>query len=51
MIIDGKELLITSANLTGRVISRNVEIGIRHKGNSAKNADKLVRTLIQNEFF
>lgn len=50
MIIDGKELLITSANLTGRGISRNVEIGIRHKGNSAKNAEKLVRTLIQNEF-
>jgi len=50
MIIDGKELLITSANLTGRGISRNVEIGIRHKGNSAKNAEKLVKTLIQNEY-
>lgn len=50
MIVDGKELLITSANLTGRGISRNVEIGIRHRGNSAKNAEKLVHTLIQNGY-
>ena len=50
MIIDERELLITSANLTGRGISRNVEIGIRHKGNSAKNAEKLVKSLIQNGY-
>jgi phosphatidylserine/phosphatidylglycerophosphate/cardiolipin synthase-like enzyme len=50
MIIDDRELLITSANLTGRGITRNVEIGIRHKGNSAKEAEKLVRTLIENGY-
>ncbi len=50
IIVDGDELLITSANLTGRGISRNLEIGIRHKGNSAKKAEKLVKTLVDNEY-
>lgn len=50
IIIDEEELLITSANLTGRGISRNVEIGMRHRGNSAKKAAKLVKTLVDNEY-
>ncbi len=50
LIIDSKELLITSANLTGRGITRNVEMGLRHKGESAKDAEKLVDTLVANEY-
>lgn len=50
LIIDSNQLLITSANLTGRAISRNVEMGIKHVGKSAKNADELVDSLIENEF-
>lgn len=50
LIIDSKELLITSANLTGRGITRNVEMGIRHKGESAKDAEELVDTLVANDY-
>jgi HKD family nuclease len=50
LIIDSEQLLITSANLTGRAITRNVEIGIKHIGKSAKDAEELVDSLVENKF-
>ena len=50
LIIDSSQLLITSANLTGRAITRNVEMGIKHNGESAKDAEALVDSLIDNHF-
>jgi len=50
LVIDSEQLLITSANLTGRAITRNVEIGIKHIGDPAKDAEELVDSLIENKF-
>ena len=46
LIIDSKEILITSANLTGRGMKRNLEMGLLHTGKSAKEAEALIQTLI-----
>jgi phosphatidylserine/phosphatidylglycerophosphate/cardiolipin synthase-like enzyme len=46
LIIDSKEILITSANLTGRGMKRNLEMGLLHTGKSAKEAETLIQTLI-----
>ena len=46
LIIDSKEILITSANLTGRGMTRNLEMGLLHTGKSAKEAETLIQTLI-----
>ena len=48
LIIDSKEILITSANLTGRGMKRNLEMGLLHTGKSAKEAEALIQTLIDN---
>lgn len=47
LIIDSLDILITSANLTSFGIHQNVEMGIRHQGNPAKNAEELIETLIK----
>ena len=39
LVVDGKEILVTSANMTDRAMTRNLEMGIRHK------------TLFPNSFF
>ena len=39
LIIDSKEILITSANMTGRGMTRNLEMGIRHIGKAAEEAE------------
>ena len=46
LIIDSKEILITSANMTGRGMKRNLEMGLLHTGKSAKEAETLIQTLI-----
>ena len=52
LIIDSNDILITSANLTGRGIdtNRNVEMGIRHVGKTAHDAEELIETLIKNNY-
>jgi len=49
IVIDSEKILVTSANLTGRAIHGNLEIGILHKGNTAKKADNLISDLIANK--
>jgi len=50
LIIDSEQLLITSANLTGRAITRNIEMGVKHFGKTAKDAEELIDSLIDNKF-
>ena len=47
LIVDSKEILTTSANLTDFGINENVEMGIRHEGSMAKNAENIVDLLIE----
>ena len=51
LIIDSKEILITSANMTGRGMtwqgkSQNLEMGLRHTGKAAKECEELIQALI-----
>tara|TARA_Y100000590_G_scaffold75389_1_gene83244 strand:+ start:6035 stop:6817 length:783 start_codon:yes stop_codon:yes gene_type:complete len=48
LVIDSQKVLVTSANLTGRAIHGNLEIGILHKGHVAKKAENLIHDLIAN---
>lgn len=47
LIIDNNEILVTSANMTDRAMTRNLEMRIRHQGIIAKDAAELVELLIQ----
>ncbi len=49
LIVDNEEILVTSANMTDRAMTRNLEMGIRHKGKSAKDAADLVKLLIEKK--
>ena len=49
LIIDSKEILITSANMTGRGMTRNLEMGVRHTGKAAAEAEELIAALISNK--
>ena len=49
MIIDDKEILVTSANMTDRAMTRNLEMGIRHRGEVAKTAAELIKLLIKKK--
>ena len=51
LIVDKKEILITSANLTYYGLSQNFEMGIRIKGEPAKNAYSLIRKMIDSKYF
>ena len=51
LIIDSQEILITSANMTGRAMQRNIEMGIYHKGQPAKDAENLIEELIHDRYF
>ena len=51
LIIDEKEILVTSANMTDRAMTRNLEMGIRHRGKIAKDATELVELLIRKKIF
>lgn len=51
LLIDDSNILITSANMTGRAITRNVELGIRTKGIVAKNARNLINRLVNAGYF
>lgn len=51
LLIDDNEILITSANMTGRAINRNIEIGIKTSGNAGREARGLLLSLIQAKLF
>jgi len=50
LIIDSREILTTSANMTGYGINENLEMGIRHIGIVASNAEKIIDTLIEKKY-
>ncbi len=49
LIIDDEEIFVTSANLTDRAMTRNLEMGIRHKGKIAKDATEIFSLLIKKQ--
>ena len=51
VIIDSKEIFSTSANMSGRAIKRNFEMGICHIGKPAKDAEKVIDELIKKRWF
>ncbi len=51
VIIDSNEILITSANMSERAMERNIEIGILHSGESAREAEELILRLTQTDLF
>lgn len=51
VIIDSKEIFSTSANMSGRAIKRNFEMGICHVGKPAKDAEKIIDELIEKKWF
>lgn len=50
LIIDKKEILTTSANVTGHGIHSNIEFGMRHKGKIAQDAQKLIKFLEDKKY-
>ncbi len=51
LLVDDSEVLITSANMTGRAITRNVELGIKTRGTVAKSARYLITSLKKSGYF
>lgn len=49
LVVDGKEILVTSANMTDRAMTRNLEMGIRHKGKVAQDTVELIELLIKKK--
>lgn len=47
IIVDGTDILITSANLTFHGLSGNIELGIRARGRTAIRARRLLSRLVQ----
>ena len=50
-LVDGIDMLVTSANLTHRGFRSNVEIGVRISGPSSSKVDALLNTLIKDGHF
>lgn len=50
-IIDGTEMLLTSANMTYHGLRRNFEMGVRVSGRPAKDARSLVMEMIDEKYF
>lgn len=49
LVVDENEIFVTSANMTGRAMTRNLEMGIKHKGKIAKDAFEMVDLLIKKK--
>lgn len=49
MIVDDIDIFVTSANMTGRVMKQNLEIGIRHHGQTARDLVEVINLLIHND--
>lgn len=50
-IIDRKEMLLTSANITHHGLKRNFEMGVRISGSPAKDAHSLIMKMIDEKYF
>lgn len=50
LIKDNNVILVTSANLTGSAMERNLEFGILHEGKIATNAKKLLQDLVKEGY-
>lgn len=50
VVVDGIDLLVTSANLTWHGMKNNFEIGLRIRGRTAKKAEELIRNLIDGNY-
>jgi phosphatidylserine/phosphatidylglycerophosphate/cardiolipin synthase-like enzyme len=50
-LVDGRDMLVTSANLTYRGFQSNIEIGVRIKGPSTSKVDELLNALIRDGHF
>ena len=51
MIVDRKELLVTSANLTHHGLVQNFEMGVRIRGRTVGNAHAVIRKMIDSGYF
>lgn len=49
LVVDEQEILVTSANMTDRAMTRNLEMGIKHRGKIAKDASEMVDLLIKKK--
>jgi len=50
LIVDSNQILTTSANLTGYGIDQNIEMGIKHTGPIAHDAENIVELLIDRKY-
>ena len=50
LIKDNNTILVTSANMTGNAMERNLEFGILHEGQIAIDAKKILYNLIENGY-
>lgn len=51
LLTDNRDLLVTSANLSGGGLETNLELGIRVQGEVARNCGEHFRNLIRSNFF
>lgn len=51
MLVDDRDLLVTSANLTGAGLETNLELGLRIQGDTARNCAEHFSRLINAGFF
>jgi phosphatidylserine/phosphatidylglycerophosphate/cardiolipin synthase-like enzyme len=51
MLVDDRDLLVTSANLTGAGLETNLELGLRIQGDTARNCAEHFSRLINSGFF
>ena len=51
MLVDDRDLLVTSANLTGAGLETNLELGLRIQGDTARNCAEHFSNLINTRFF
>lgn len=51
LLVDDRDLLVTSANLTGAGMETNLELGVRLQGETARNCADHFAGLIASEFF
>lgn len=50
IVVDSKDLLITSANLTWHGVNKNLEMGVRIRGKMAEQVELLVKELIETGY-
>jgi phosphatidylserine/phosphatidylglycerophosphate/cardiolipin synthase-like enzyme len=51
ILVDERDLLVTSANLTGAGMETNLELGVRLQGETARNCSEHFANLMAVNFF